>query len=59
MPQARSTNVLFDAADRIQLPERSITVTFADNTIRMKFPQPGGLPNSLRFRIITFSRVLP
>jgi DNA-binding transcriptional regulator YhcF (GntR family) len=38
MPQARSANVLFDAADRIQLPERSITVTFADNTIRMKFP---------------------
>ena len=33
-----SVDVLFDAAVRIQLLERSITVTFADNTIRMKFP---------------------
>jgi DNA-binding transcriptional regulator YhcF (GntR family) len=33
-----SVDVLFDAAIRIQLLERSITVTFADNTIRMKFP---------------------
>jgi len=35
---ALSIDVLFDAAVRIQLLERSITVTFADNTIRMKFP---------------------
>jgi DNA-binding transcriptional regulator YhcF (GntR family) len=33
-----SIDVLFDAAVRIQLLERSITITFADNTIRMKFP---------------------
>ena len=35
---ALSIDVLFDAAIRIQLLERSITITFADNTIRMKFP---------------------
>jgi DNA-binding transcriptional regulator YhcF (GntR family) len=35
---ALSVDVLFDAAIRIQLLERSISVTFADNTIRMKFP---------------------
>jgi DNA-binding transcriptional regulator YhcF (GntR family) len=33
-----SVDVLFDAAIRIQLLERSITITFTDNTIRMKFP---------------------
>jgi DNA-binding transcriptional regulator YhcF (GntR family) len=33
-----SVDILFDAAVRIQLLERSITVTFSDNTIRMKFP---------------------
>ncbi|HSA38529.1 MAG TPA: hypothetical protein P5013_06545 [Methanoregula sp.] len=35
---ALSIDVLFDAAVRIQLLERSITIAFADNTIRMKFP---------------------
>jgi DNA-binding transcriptional regulator YhcF (GntR family) len=35
---ALSIDVLFDAAIRIQLLERWITVSFADNTIRMKFP---------------------
>jgi DNA-binding transcriptional regulator YhcF (GntR family) len=35
---ALSVDILFDAAIRIQLLERSITVSFADNTIRMKFP---------------------
>jgi DNA-binding transcriptional regulator YhcF (GntR family) len=35
---ALSIDVLFDAAVRIQLLERSITISFADNTIRMKFP---------------------
>lgn len=35
---ALSVDVLFDAAVRIRLLERSITVSFADNTIRMKFP---------------------
>ncbi len=33
-----SVDILFDAAIRIQLLERSITVSFTDNTIRMKFP---------------------
>jgi Mn-dependent DtxR family transcriptional regulator len=33
-----TVDVLFDAAVRIQLLERSITIAFADNTIRMKFP---------------------
>ncbi len=35
---ALSVEILFDAAVRIQLLERSITIVFADNTIRMKFP---------------------
>ena len=35
---ALSIDVLFDAAVRIQLLERSVTITFADNTIRLKFP---------------------
>lgn len=35
---ALSIDILFDAAVRIQLLERSITITFADNTIRIKFP---------------------
>ena len=35
---ALSVDILFDAAIRIQLLERSITISFADNTIRMKFP---------------------
>ena len=35
---ALSIDILFDAAVRIQLLEHSITVAFADNTIRMKFP---------------------
>jgi len=33
-----SVDILFDAAVRIQLLERTITISFADNTIRMKFP---------------------
>lgn len=35
---ALSIDVLFDAAVRIQLLERSITIAFADNTFRIKFP---------------------
>jgi DNA-binding transcriptional regulator YhcF (GntR family) len=35
---ALTVDLLFDAAIRIQLLERSITIAFADNTIRMKFP---------------------
>jgi DNA-binding transcriptional regulator YhcF (GntR family) len=35
---ALSVDVLFDAAARIQLLERSITITFTDNTVRIKFP---------------------
>jgi len=35
---ALSVDLLFDAAVRIQLLERSITIAFADNTIRIKFP---------------------
>jgi hypothetical protein len=35
---ALSIDVLFDAAVRIQLLERSATISFADNGIRMKFP---------------------
>lgn len=35
---ALSVDVLFDAAVRIQLLERSITIAFADNTFRIKFP---------------------
>jgi DNA-binding transcriptional regulator YhcF (GntR family) len=33
-----SVDVLFDAAVRIQLLERSVTISFADNAIRIKFP---------------------
>jgi DNA-binding transcriptional regulator YhcF (GntR family) len=33
-----SVDILFDAAVRIQLLERTITISFADNTLRMKFP---------------------
>jgi len=35
---ALSVDVLFDAAIRIQLAERSISLTFAQDTIRIKFP---------------------
>jgi DNA-binding transcriptional regulator YhcF (GntR family) len=35
---ALSVDILFDAAIRIQLAERSITLTFAQDTIRIKFP---------------------
>jgi DNA-binding transcriptional regulator YhcF (GntR family) len=35
---ALSVDVLFDAAVRIQLLERTITISFTDNSIRMKFP---------------------
>ncbi len=35
---ALSIDVLFDAAVRIQLLEHWITISFADNSIRMKFP---------------------
>jgi len=33
-----SVDLLFDAAIRIQLAEQSITLTFAQDTIRIKFP---------------------
>ena len=33
-----SVDVLFDAAVRIQLEERSISITFSQDTIRVKFP---------------------
>jgi DNA-binding transcriptional regulator YhcF (GntR family) len=33
-----SVDVLFDAAIRIQLAEGSISITFAQDTIRIKFP---------------------
>ena len=33
-----SVDVLFDAAVRIQLAERSISLTFVQNEIRIKFP---------------------
>ncbi|MDD1695566.1 MAG: hypothetical protein LUQ54_01580 [Methanoregula sp.] len=33
-----SVDVLFDAAVRIQLEERSISITFSQDTIRIKFP---------------------
>ena len=33
-----SVDVLFDAAVRIQLVERSISITFAQDEIRIKFP---------------------
>jgi len=35
---ALSVDCLFDAAVRIQLLERSVTITFTDNTVRIKFP---------------------
>jgi len=35
---ALSVDVLFDAAVRIQLAERSISITFAQDSIRIKFP---------------------
>lgn len=35
---ALSVDVLFDAAVRIQLEERSITVSISENSIRIKFP---------------------
>ncbi|WAC04701.1 MAG: hypothetical protein OS112_09600 [Methanoregula sp.] len=35
---ALSVDVLFDAAVRIQLLERSITISFSKDTIRIKFP---------------------
>lgn len=35
---ALSIDVLFDAAVRIQLQERSVTVAFTDSSIRIKFP---------------------
>src|SRR5512139_1709654 len=33
-----SVDVLFDAAIRIQLAEKSISITFVENIIRIKFP---------------------
>jgi DNA-binding transcriptional regulator YhcF (GntR family) len=33
-----SVDVLFDAAIRIQVAERSISITFSQDTIRIKFP---------------------
>ena len=35
---ALSVDVLFDTAIRIQLAERSISITFAQDTLRIKFP---------------------
>jgi DNA-binding transcriptional regulator YhcF (GntR family) len=35
---ALSVDVLFDAAIRIQLLERSISITFAQDSLRIKFP---------------------
>ena len=35
---ALSVNVLFDTAIRIQLAERLISITFAHDTLRIKFP---------------------
>ena len=35
---ALSVDVLFDAAIRIQLAERSISITFAQDEVRIKFP---------------------
>jgi DNA-binding transcriptional regulator YhcF (GntR family) len=35
---ALSVDVLFDAAVRIQLEERAVTISFTENTIRIKFP---------------------
>jgi DNA-binding transcriptional regulator YhcF (GntR family) len=33
-----SVDILFDAAVRIQLEERAVTISFTENTIRIKFP---------------------
>jgi len=33
-----SIDILFDAAVRIQLEERAVTISFTENTIRIKFP---------------------
>jgi DNA-binding transcriptional regulator YhcF (GntR family) len=38
MMTALSVDVLFDAAIRIQLAERSISIAFAQDTLRIKFP---------------------
>lgn len=35
---ALSVDVLFDAAVRIQLLERTIAITFTENSVRIKFP---------------------
>ncbi|MFY9801119.1 MAG: hypothetical protein WAK10_07720 [Methanoregula sp.] len=35
---ALSVDILFDAAIRIQLAERSISFTFSQDTVRIKFP---------------------
>ncbi len=35
---ALSIDTLFDAAIRIQIMERSITLTFTENSVRIKFP---------------------
>ena len=35
---ALSIDTLFDAAIRIQVAERSISLTFTDNSVRIKFP---------------------
>lgn len=35
---ALSIDVLFDAAIRIQVAERSISLTFVENSVRIKFP---------------------
>ncbi len=35
---ALSVEILFDAAIRIQLAERSISITFSQDTVRIKFP---------------------
>jgi DNA-binding transcriptional regulator YhcF (GntR family) len=35
---ALSVDVLFDTAIRIQLAERSISITFAQDTLKIKFP---------------------
>jgi len=35
---ALSVDILFDAAVRIQLEERAVTISFTENTIRIKFP---------------------
>ena len=33
-----SVDILFDSAVRIQLEERAVTISFTENTIRIKFP---------------------